>query len=61
MMISLSQALTDGADGIWCSVAAEGGSVGHASSCLTLINLIRLGNEKVIDRYNCQNLRKVRC
>ncbi|XP_038054925.1 uncharacterized protein LOC119727133 [Patiria miniata] len=50
--------LMDGADGIWASVCAEGASMGNAPSCVTLINLIRLGNKKVLDKYNCTYLRK---
>ena len=32
--------LASGADGIWCSIAEEGAAMGHASSCVTLGNLI---------------------
>ncbi|XP_038049048.1 uncharacterized protein LOC119722788 isoform X1 [Patiria miniata] len=52
------QVLMDGADGIWASVCAEGASMGNASSCVTLLNLIRLGNKKVLEKYNCTYLRK---
>ena len=48
----------DGADGIWASVCAEGGSMGNSPSCVTLMNLIRLGNKKVLKRFNCTYLRK---
>ncbi|XP_071487601.1 uncharacterized protein [Diadema antillarum] len=52
------QVLMDGADGIWASVCAEGASMGNAPSCVTLLNLIRLGNKKVLKKYNCSYLRK---
>ena len=52
------ECLANGATGIWCSVSEEGAALGHASSCLTIMNLIRLGNRKVLKRYNCKNLRK---
>ena len=48
----------NGGDGIWCSVCTEGAAVGHACSCATIINLVRLGNTKVLRKYNCQYLRK---
>jgi len=52
------QVLMDGADGIWASVCAEGASMGNASSCVTLMNLVRLGNKKVLKKFNCTYLRK---
>ena len=48
----------DGANGIWASVCREGAAMGNASSCVTLLNLIRLGNKKVLKQFNCQYLRK---
>ena len=48
----------NGATGIWCSVCTEGAMIGHVSSCNTIINLVRLGNTKVLKRYNCRYLRK---
>lgn len=47
-----------GANGVWASVCAEGASLGHASSTVTLMNLVRLGNKKVTEAYNCKYLRK---
>ncbi len=47
-----------GANGIWANVCIEGASMGNASSCVTLMNLIRLGNKKILKRYNCAYLRK---
>ena len=52
------QVLMSGATGIWASVCIEGSSMGNAASCVTLINLIRLGNKKVLKKYNCTYLRK---
>lgn len=48
--------LAAGADGIWCSICEEGASMGHASSCVTLANLARLGNKDVVSRYQTRNL-----
>ena len=50
--------LNAGADGIWCSLCEEGAAMGHACSSITIMNLIRLGNTKVIEKYNCVHLRK---
>ena len=47
-----------GCTGIWASVCIEGSSMGQASSAVTLVNLIRMGNKKVLERYNCQYLRQ---
>ena len=48
----------DGATGIWASVCAEGASIGNASSCVTLMNLVRFGNKKVLGKFNCTYLRQ---
>ena len=50
--------LGNGADGVWASVCAEGAALGHACSSVSLLNLIRLGNKKVLERYNCTELRR---
>ena len=47
-----------GADGIWASVCIEGAAMGAASSTIILMNLIRLGNKKVLTKYNCPYLRQ---
>ena len=47
-----------GADGIWASLCEEGALMGHASSCVILMNLVRLGNKKVLETYNCKEFRK---
>ncbi|CAH1783766.1 unnamed protein product [Owenia fusiformis] len=52
------ECLIGGCDGIWAGVCGEGASMGQASSCVTLMNMIRLGNKKILKQYNCDNLRK---
>lgn len=49
--------LAYGATGIWAGLCEEGAMMGHASSTLTIINLIRLGNKKVLQKFNCVHLR----
>ena len=49
--------LSAGADGVWASLCEEGAAVGHACSSITLMNLVRLGNTKVLEKYDCINLR----
>jgi len=51
------EVLASGATGMWAAVCMEGAGMGHADSCTTIMNLIRLGNEKVKKRYNCLHLR----
>ena len=50
--------LSAGADGMWASLCMEGAAMGHASSSVILLNLIRLGNKKVLETYNCTEVRK---
>lgn len=50
------EALANGCDGIWCSVAEEGAAMGHACSAVTLANLARLGNKDVVQRYKTRHL-----
>ena len=50
--------LANGCNGIWAAVCEEGAAVGHCSSAVTILNLIRHGNSKVIDKYNCSYLRQ---
>ena len=50
--------LSAGADGVWASLCEEGAAMGHACSSVTLMNLIRLGNKKVLETYNCTEVRK---
>lgn len=49
--------LSAGADGVWASLCEEGASVGHACSTVTIMNLVRLGNTKVLEKYDCHHLR----
>ena len=49
--------LSAGADGVWASLCEEGAALGHACSSVTMMNLIRMGNEKVQQTYNCKHLR----
>ncbi len=56
--VSQLECLIKGATGIWCSVCEEGAALGHACSSVTLLNMIRLGNEQVLKQYNCVELRR---
>ena len=49
--------LSSGADGVWASVCEEGAAVGHACSSIVAMNLVRLGNKKVLKKYNCVEMR----
>lgn len=51
------ECLACGANGIWASVSEEGAALGQACSTITIMNLICLGNKKVLKNYNCTNLR----
>merc|ERR1712060_814613 len=51
------ECLASGATGMWAAVCMEGAGMGHADTCTAIMNLIRLGNEKVKKRYNCLHLR----
>lgn len=57
-MSSTLECLAAGSNGIWASVCNEGAAMGHASSTVVLTNLIRLGNKKILKKYNCTRLRK---
>ena len=50
--------LKNGADGVWAGLCAEGAALGHACSTITLMNLVRLGNKKVLKQYKCTELRR---
>ena len=51
--------LAMGGTGVWCGICSEGAALGHADSCTTILNLIRLGNCKVLKSgMNCQYLRQ---
>jgi len=51
------ECIISGANGVWASVCEEGAALGHACSTLTILNLLRNGNKKVRERYDCQYLR----
>merc|ERR1719450_1136493 len=51
------ECLVNGANGIWAGMCGEGAAMGHASSCVTIMNLIRMGNTKVTEKFNCLYLR----
>jgi len=51
------KALAGGCDGMWAGICEEGAYVGAASSCVAITNLIRLGNKKVLKKFNCKMLR----
>lgn len=50
--------LSAGADGIWASLCEEGAALGHACSSITMMNLVRMGNSKILKKYKCTQLRK---
>ena len=52
------ECLAAGANGIWASVCEEGAGLGHASSIVTIMNLVRMGNTQVTSAYNCRHLRE---
>jgi isopropylmalate/homocitrate/citramalate synthase len=52
------ECLSTGANGVWASVCEEGAALGHACSIVSIMNLIRLGNQKVAKKYKCTYLRE---
>lgn len=56
--VTQMECLANGADGVWASICKEGGPVGHACSTNTIMNLVRMGNTKVLKRFNCHYLRQ---
>ena len=52
------ECLAAGADGIWAGLSDDGATIGHASSSVTILNLLRLNNTKVIQKYNIKQLKK---
>ena len=58
MQVFFSECLVAGANGIWSSVCQEGAALGHACSVITVMNLVRLGNEKVTKKYNLTEFRQ---
>ncbi len=55
---SVQECLSNGADGVWASVAEEGAGMGHSCSIVTIMNLVRMGNKKVLKKYNCVAMRQ---
>lgn len=53
---AVMEALAMGCTGIWCAVCEEGGGMGHSCSLTTLVNLARLGNKRVSEKYNLRAL-----
>ena len=51
------ECLVNGANGILASLCEEGAALGHACFTITLMDLVRMGNKKVLKRYNCNELR----
>ena len=50
--------LEAGANGVWAGICEEGAAMGHASSTIILMNIVRLGNQKVLKTYNYKKFRK---
>ena len=50
--------LAAGADGVWAGLSDDGAMIGHASSSVTIVNLLRLNNTKVSQKYNIKELKK---
>ena len=51
------ECLCNGADGVWASLCEEGAAMGHACSTVTIMNLVRMGNKRVLENFNCTYLR----
>eukprot|EP00117_Sycon_ciliatum_P029517 scpid51146/ scgid23484/ len=51
------ECLSQGANGIWAALCEEGAPIGHASSTITALNLVRLGNKRVLNQYNVDEMR----
>ena len=58
MIGDVLEALAMGATGIWAGLCAEGAAMGHADTCTTILNLVRYGNRKVQEKYDCKYLRE---
>ena len=52
------EVLAKGANGIWAGLCEEGASMGHACSTVTMMNLVRMGNKNILEKFNCTELRK---
>lgn len=51
------ECLANGCDGVWAALCNEGAATGHAGYLRTLVNLARLGNRHVQERFNFERLR----
>merc|ERR1712048_233746 len=58
MTAATIRCLIGGSDGVWASMCCEGAAIGQAASAVTIMNLVRFGNTKVLDSYNCTYLRE---
>ena len=56
--MAVLECLTHGANGIWASICEEGAALGHACSIVTIMNLVRLGNTTVREKYNLSKFRE---
>jgi len=56
--MAVLECLIGGANGIWASICEEGAALGHACTIVTIMNLLRLGNTKVRDKYNLKCFRE---
>ena len=53
------ECIINGATGVWASLCEEGAAMGHACSSILLMNMIRMGNKKVLAQYRgCVKLRE---
>eukprot|EP00794_Sanderia_malayensis_P011795 gene11795-13015_t len=57
-VIAQLECLANGANGIWAGLCEEGAMLGHACSTLTMMNLVRMGNKRILKKYNCTELRR---
>lgn len=56
--VAALECLASGANGVWASVCEEGAALGHACSIISIMNLVRMGNKRVLENYNCTYLRQ---
>ncbi|CAB9513406.1 expressed unknown protein [Seminavis robusta] len=48
--------LCNGADGVWAAVCKVGAQVGHASSTMTAVNLLRAGNQEIAQQFQLDKM-----
>eukprot|EP00794_Sanderia_malayensis_P011797 gene11797-13018_t len=51
-VITQLECLANGANGIWAGLCEEGAMLGHACSTLMMMNLVRMGNKRILKKYN---------